>query len=62
MEMEELLTCGSTGAKIGEPIRKCPGVSAHKSDGTVDIGEIGLEFKQASIFVNNVDNSSIVYL
>ena len=49
---------GSSGARTGPPVRKWPGVSANKSEGSSDCGEIGREFKHASIRAKRVQNSS----
>ena len=46
----------------GRPIRKCPGVRAANSEGSDERGVIGREFKIASIWANNVANSSNVKL
>lgn len=51
---------GSFGVIISLPIKKCPGVSAARSFGSDVNGQSGLEFKHASIWYNNVDNSSNV--
>lgn len=40
------------------PIKKCPGVRYDKSNGSVESGVIGLEFKHASIHIKIVFNSS----
>lgn len=40
--------------------RKCPGVRARRSVGSLDSGERGLEFRQASMRLNRVANSSKV--
>jgi len=45
----------------GPPTRKCPGVNAKRSVGSSDMGDSGLEFRQASILARRVDSSSKVY-
>jgi len=45
----------------GPPTRKCPGVNAKRSFGSSEMGDSGLEFRQASILARRVDSSSKVY-
>ncbi|KNC34269.1 hypothetical protein FF38_10652 [Lucilia cuprina] len=61
MEIADSFIWGSTGARIGVPIRKWPGVNAQRSVGSVDIGEIDLEFRQDSILDRSVESPSCVY-
>ncbi|XP_076398079.1 uncharacterized protein LOC143266414 [Megachile rotundata] len=49
---------GSGTLHVGSPIRKCPGVSADKSEGSSESGCNGLEFTHASIWQRSVDISS----
>ena len=50
----------SIWAVSGSPIRKCPGVNAVRSLGSLESGIIGLEFKIASIPTSTVSSSSYV--
>jgi len=51
----------TSGCRRGPPTRKCHVVNAMRSDGSSDIGDSGLEFRQASILARRVDSSSKVY-
>ncbi|GFW24617.1 hypothetical protein TNCV_2404811 [Trichonephila clavipes] len=44
------------------PIRKCPGVRKQGSSGLLDNTHSGLELRHASIWLDNVDSSSMVRL
>jgi len=45
----------------GPPTRKCPDVNAKRSVGSSDMGDSGVEFRQASILGRRVESSSKVY-
>jgi len=61
MYLNSPFTSDSTMDRRGPPTRKCPGVNAKRSVGSSDMGESGLEFRQAQIFASRVDSSLKVY-
>ena len=57
----KMLTFVAWGKAVNEsPIRKWPGVRGERSFGSLDNGDRGLEFNQASICVRSVYNSLYV--
>jgi len=60
-ELGFALSSGSTMDRRGPPTRKCRGVNAKRSVASSDVGDSGLEFRQASILARRVDSSSKVY-